>query len=141
MILTLPVNHEQLKKVKTDGKHTIVIVLDEGYANMPYIMSDYRSVVVPKATADFDKGIGTGGYILDNLEPGVRAFAKCNPNYWKPGRAHSDEVETTGIEDTVARTNAVRTGNIHVMNRCDRKTSHLLARRPGVQVIETTKKL
>ena len=67
MILTLPVNHEQLKKVKTDGKHTIVIVLDEGYANMPYIMSDYRSVVVPKATADFDKGIGTGGYILDNL--------------------------------------------------------------------------
>ena len=127
-----------IKEVKTDGKHTIVIVLDEGYANMPYIMSDYRLVVVPKGTADFDKGIGTGGYILDNLEPGVRAFAKRNPNYWKPGRAHFDEVETTGIEDTVARTNALRTGNIHVMNRCDRKTSHLLARSPGVQVIETT---
>ena len=127
-----------IKEVKTDGKHTLVIVLDEGYANMPYLMTDYRLVVVPKGTTDFDKGIGTGGYILDSLEPGVRVFAKRNPNYWKPGRAHFDEVETTGIEDTVARTNALRTGNILVMNRCDRKTSHLLGRSPGVQVIETT---
>ena len=54
-------------------------------------------MVVPKGTTDFDKGIGTGGYILESLEPGVRAFVKRNLNYWKPGRAHFDEVETTGI--------------------------------------------
>ena len=127
-----------IKELKTDGKHTLVIILEEGYANMPYIMTDYRLVVVPKGTTDWDKGIGTGGYLLENFEPGVRAFAKRNPNYWKQGRAHFDDVETTGIEDTVARTNALRTNTIHVMNRCDRKTVHLLGRSPGVQVIETT---
>lgn len=127
-----------IKEIKTDEKHTIVMVLKESFADLPYIMTDYRLVIVPKDTADFDKGIGTGGYILEDLEPGVRAFAKRNPNYWKQGRAHFEEVETTGIEDTVARTNALRTRNIHVMNRCDRKTSHLLGRSPDIQVIETT---
>ena len=124
-----------IKDVKSDGKNTLVIILNEGYANMPYIMTDYRLVVVPKGTTDFDTGIGTGGYILESFEPGVRAFAKRNPNYWKSGRAHFNDVETSGIEDTVARTNALRTNTIHVMNRCDRKTVHLLGRLPNVQVI------
>ena len=127
-----------IKEVQADGKQSVMIVLNEGYGDLPYIMTDYRLIIVPKGTVDFDKGIGTGGYILESNQPGVRVFAKRNPNYWKSGRAHFDEVETVGIEDTVARTNALRTGQIDVMNRCDRKTVHLLKRFAGTQVVETT---
>ena len=56
-----------------------------------------------------EQGIGTGGYILEEFKPGVGAFAKRNPNYWKSGRAHFDEVETIGILDANARTTALKT--------------------------------
>jgi peptide/nickel transport system substrate-binding protein len=71
---------------------------------------------------EFEKGIGTGGYILEQWEPGVTAITRRNPNYWKEGRAHFDKVETLSINDVNARTNAVKTGQIHFMDRCERKT-------------------
>ena len=33
--------------------------------------------------------------------------------------------------------NALKTGEVDVVPRCDRKTVHLLAKTPGIQVIET----
>ena len=35
-------------------------------------------------------GIGTGGYTIENFEPGVRTALKRFPNYWKTNRAHFD---------------------------------------------------
>jgi peptide/nickel transport system substrate-binding protein len=74
--------------------------------------------------------------LAESWEPGVRTIAKRNPNYFKEGRAHFDEVETICIEDTVARTTALKTGDIHVMSRPDRKTVGLLEKTPGLQVIK-----
>lgn len=91
--------------------------------------------MMPAGTTNFDEGIGTGGYKLVEFEPGVRLFAKRNPNYWKEGRAHFDEVQITSIADANARTTALKTGRIDVMNRPDRKTAHLLGRTPGLQLI------
>ncbi len=73
---------------------------------------------------------------LKAWEPGVRFFGKRNPNYFKSGRPYFDEVEILGIEDLSARTNSLKTGQIHVMNRCDPKTFHLLERMPGVQALK-----
>jgi len=61
-----------------------------------------------------------------------------NPNYWKEGRAHFDEVEMLSVIDPAARTNALTTGEVDVMDRVDLKTAHLLAREAGVRVEETT---
>jgi peptide/nickel transport system substrate-binding protein len=80
--------------------------------------------------------VGTGPFILQAWEPGVRFFGKRNPNYFKSGRPYFDEVEILGIEDLSARTNSLKTGQIHVMNRCDPKTFHLLERMPGVQALK-----
>jgi peptide/nickel transport system substrate-binding protein len=131
---------DQIKDIKADGKHTVVFILTGGNADFPYIISDYHLTIVPAGTKgpEFEKGIGTGGYILKQWEPGVRAFAKRNPNYWKQGRAHVDEVETLSIVDTSARTNALKTGQIDVMDRPELKTLHLLERAPGVQIIKKT---
>ena len=89
----------------------------------------------------FEEGIGTGGYMLVNHEPGVRAVTKRNPNYWKEGRAHFDEVETMHIADITARTNALRTGQIDVLDRCELKTVHLLAKSRGIEVVRTASPL
>ncbi|PON17671.1 peptide ABC transporter substrate-binding protein [Candidatus Entotheonella serta] len=124
-----------VKAIKADGKHTVVFELSEGNADFPYVTSDYHLTIQP-AGGDISKGIGTGGYILQDFEPGVRARTKRNPNYWKEGRAHFDEIEMTVIADVNARTNALKTGEIDVMNRSELKTVHLLKRSPGLQVLE-----
>ena len=129
-----------IKHVKADGKQHVVFELKGGNADFPYILSDYHLSIVPAGTTGgaFEKGIGTGGYILKEWEPGIRALSVRNPHYWKAGHAHFDEVETLGINDVNARTTALRTGTVDVISRCEPKTMHLLAKISGITVIQTT---
>lgn len=122
-------------EVKADGKDTVVFTLSSPNADFPVLMSSRQLVIVPK-DADFTSGIGTGGYILQEFEPGVRALTTRNPNYWKEGRAHFDEVETLGINDAAARTTALLSGQVDAMNRPDLKTFDRLAETPNIQAIE-----
>jgi len=128
----------QIEDVKADGRDTVVFTLQAGNADFPYILADNHVLIVPAGTTAFDEGVGTGGYMLIDWEPGIRALTRRNPNYWKAGRAHFDEVETLAINDVTARTNALQTGAIDVMNRCERKTAHLLGERPELQLVVTT---
>jgi peptide/nickel transport system substrate-binding protein len=129
---------EPVTDIKADGKNTVIFTLREGNADFPFIASDYHIPIVPNGTTgkDFEKGVGTGPFILEAWEPGVRFLAKRNPNYFKSGRPYFDEVEILHIEDVNARTNALKTGQIYVMNRSEPKTFHLLERVPGVQALK-----
>jgi len=131
---------KSIESIKADGKNEVTFTLTGGSADFPFIMGDYHLTICPAGTKgpEWEKGIGTGGYILESWEPGVRAFAKRNPNYWKEGRAHFDEIETLSITDTNARTNALKTGATNYMDRCELKTVHLLKRMPGVNVSAIT---
>ena len=93
-------------------------------------MSDYHLGICPAKDGggiDWESGIGTGGYSLVSFEPGVRTVVKRNPNYWKEGAAHFDEVESLFIPDVTARTAALQTGEIDIMANADLKTIHPLA--------------
>ncbi len=129
-----------IKTIKADGKNKVVIDLDAPNADFPFIVSDYHIGIMPAkdGVVEWKSGVGTGGYTLENFEPGIRALLKRNPNYWKQGRAHFDEVEALVIADVNARTNGLKTGEIDVMNRCELKTVHLLKRTPGLRVEEYT---
>ena len=131
---------KSIANMKADGKYEVVFELTGGSADFPFILGDYHLTICPAGTegAEWEKGVGTGGYILENWEPGVRAFAKRNPNYWKEGRAHFDEIETLSIVDTNARTNALKTGQINYMDRVELKTVHLMKKMPGINVLATT---
>lgn len=109
---------DPIKDIKADGKNTVVFFLHGGNADFPFIMSDYHLTIQPAGTkeAEFEKGIGTGGYMLVSHEPGVRALTKRNPNFWKADRAHFDDIETISIADYSARTNALKTGQVDLIN-------------------------
>ena len=130
-----------IESVRAEDKHTVVVELSTGSADFPYLLSDYHLAILPAdgdQPANAKNGVGTGGYALVDYEPGVRLLTKRNPNYWKDGRAHFNEVEVIGINDISARTNALRTGEVDLMNRCDLKTVHLLERTKGLKVKEVT---
>ena len=126
--------------IKADGKYTVIFTLESGNADFPFILSDYHLNICQSGTkgSEWDKGIGTGGYILKEWEPGVRALTIRNPNYWKQGRAHFDEVETLSIQDANARTTALKTNEIDFMNKADLKTVNLLGKMPEIQIVRAT---
>jgi peptide/nickel transport system substrate-binding protein len=84
--------------------------------------------------------MGTGGYVLEAFEPGVRSLVKRNKNYWKTGRAHFDTVEILAIKDTTARSNALLSGKIDAYNFVDLKTINLLQKNPQVRILRVAGK-
>jgi peptide/nickel transport system substrate-binding protein len=127
-----------VNEISADGKYAVVFHLKTANADLPDILADTRLPIMPAdpgGRADV-LGNGTGGYILQTFEPGVRMSVKRNPNYWKAGRAHFDAVEILAINDATARSSALRSGSIDVMHRAETKTASLLANTPGLRVIE-----
>ncbi|MEE9596767.1 MAG: ABC transporter substrate-binding protein [Acidiferrobacterales bacterium] len=126
--------------IKTKGKDTVVFTLSGGNADFPFLVSDYHLVICPAkadGTIDWESGVGTGGYSLEKFDPGVNTVVKRNPNYWKSGRAFFDSVDNLFVADAAARTNAVKTGDVHTMGNLDLKTMHLLKRQKDIQVFAT----
>ena len=133
-------NLTAVKDIRADGSNVVVFELDAANADFPFIVSDYHFVILPAADGKIDplSGIGTGGYVLEKFEGGVRTQAKRNPNYWKEGRAHFDEVEILSIIDVTARQNALQNGDVDLIDRVDPKTVALMGRNPNVNILETT---
>ena len=123
--------------IKADGPNTIVITLSEGNADFPFNFNEATFGIYPAADGGIDwKGGGSGGYILTREEPGLSYAFKRNPNYWKEGHAHADTVEILSITDPAARTNALITGEVDVIDRVELKTLALLSRRSDVIIEE-----
>ena len=127
-----------ISDIKADGKQRVIVELANPNADFAFLMSDYHLVIGPEGTngEQWDKGIGTGAFILEEWEPGVRALTKRNPNYFKDGMPYFDAVETLNIADVAARTSALQTGEVDVIEDPDLKTLHLLERLPGIDVLE-----
>jgi len=128
---------DPIKDITADGDDTVVVTLNGGNADFPFLVSDYHLVICPAnedGTIDWESGAGTGSYVLDSFEPGVNTRVTRNPNYWKEGRAFFESVENLFIADAVARTNALRSGEIESMSNLDLKTEHLLRRDENLQI-------
>ena len=131
---------EPVVEMKKTGPNEVTFKLSAGNADFPFILSDYHFIIVPEldGKADWQSGFGTGGYVIDRFEPGVRVTYKRNPNYFKSDRAHFDEVEMIALVDTTSRQNAVMNKEVHAINRVDPKTVHLLGRNPSLAILEVT---
>lgn len=133
----------QIKDLRADGD-SVVFELNSANADFPYVLSDYHLLILPAGDdgkIDPTAGIGSGGYVIESYEPGVRLLGKRFANYWKEGRAHFDEVELISIIDATARQNAVMNGDVDAIDRVDPKTVDLLGRVPTLGILERTSTL
>ncbi|MDO5631599.1 MAG: ABC transporter substrate-binding protein [Paracoccus sp. (in: a-proteobacteria)] len=131
----------QVGDIRADGDSVVIFELNGGNADFGYLTSDYHFIIMPAnedGTLNWQSGLGTGGYVLDNHEPGVRISLSRRDDYWKPNRAWFDTVELRTINDPTARQNALMTGEVDVINGPPLSTVHLLERRPGITLVETT---
>ncbi|MGX5804382.1 ABC transporter substrate-binding protein [Bradyrhizobium sp. Arg314] len=130
---------DPIEDIRSDGQQTVTIVLKQGNADFPYLLEDYHLAIMPSKDGKPDtSGVGAGGYVLDATDFGIKASSKRFANYWKPNAAWFDSFEILAIHDVAARTNALSTGQIHAMDKCDLKTLHLLERNKNVKITSLT---
>ncbi len=124
-----------VEEIRSDGSGTVVISLKEANVDFPYLLEDYQLAIMPAKDGKPDlSGVGCGGYVLDGIDFGVKATSKRFANYWKPNAAWFESFDVLAIHDVAARTNALTTGQIHAMDKCDLKTIHLLERNKSLEI-------
>ncbi len=82
---------------------------------------------VKAGTAQPDKPIGSGAFILDSYAPGDKMVVKKNPNYWVKDEAgnalpYLDEIEFRVIPDSQVASTAMRNGDIDQFSSSDSGT-------------------
>ncbi|WP_445011836.1 ABC transporter substrate-binding protein [Vreelandella stevensii] len=107
---------EQVAEVAAHGEREVHITLTAPNMDLPSLLGEVNFAITPEG-ANFDDGIGTGPFVLERFEPGVRTLVRRNDNYWKSDRAFVDSVETRAFNDASARVAALMSGSVHFINR------------------------
>ena len=127
---------ESIVDIRADGPDYVVMDLQEGNADMPYLLTDYHLVICPAVgdKIDWESVIGTGAYIMSRHIPGVSMDLTRNPNYFKPDRGWFDTAQCLHIADTVAKNTALVTGSIHIIDKGAARTLRMLEQAGGIEI-------
>ncbi len=122
--------------IKADGDHTIIIELSQGFADLPWIMTDYHLVMLPAkadGTVDWEGGSGAGPYKIVNHKPGVTTSLVRHDGWHREG-AYFDKIEMIYLNDPNARQTALITGDVDAITSVDLKTLNLLKRNRNIEI-------
>ena len=128
---------KEIKEIVSIDKHTLKIILEGGNMDLPVLLTAYQLGIVPAGFSDWNRPIGTGGYTIERFNPGIGARLTRHPNYWKPDRAWVDAVELLVIHDGAARTTALKTGEVDVINGVEKRIAALLGKEPNIALVIT----
>ena len=125
-----------LESVKASGKYELVVTTTEPNADLPFLLSDYHLMIQPNGGKDApDAGVGTGPYKVTEFQPGVRHTAERFADYWNPAEyGHADQIEITVINDPTARTAALQSGSVHMINRVEPRIVDRVRQLSNVQI-------
>jgi peptide/nickel transport system substrate-binding protein len=127
---------EEIADIKATGPQEVTFTLHDKNVDFHYLFTDYHLVIQAEGE-DSGAGIGTGPYIIDSANPGVRYQLHRNPNYWRSDRAHVDTLDVRVINDPTARLAGLRTGELHIVNLVDPRIADSVASTPGLSVTNT----
>jgi len=127
---------EQFSEIKASGPNEVQIRLSAANAELPSILAVSHLLIVPEGTTDFNKGIGTGPFTVGEFKPGVRSIAVRNKNYWKPGLPYLDEIEFIAIGDEPSRVNALLSGDVHMINEVNPRSTTRISASAGHRVVD-----
>jgi len=122
--------------VAADGDHTVVVTLEGGLADMPWLMTDYHMAICPAnddGSIDWRSGDGSGPYRIDEGEFGV-GWKLSRHDGWHLEGAYFDKLEMLVLNDPNARQTALVTGDVDAVSLIDLKTSALLQRDPNIEI-------
>ncbi|MER9801831.1 ABC transporter substrate-binding protein [Mesorhizobium sp. M0142] len=123
-----------IDKIAVDGQN-VVFTLKGANFDFPFIMNSHLLVIQPNGGKDNPTaGIGTGPYKITVNKPGVRHGGERFAGYWRDDRGFADQIEIVVINDGTARTSALQSGQVHMINRIEPKVVELLKRFPDITI-------
>ncbi len=127
---TLVADVKEWKKVDS---HTVKAIMTGPNADLPVILGTPQFKMIKDGTTDFQNPVGTGPFKLKEFNPGQRSLHTRNEHYWREG-ANVEEIEIFAITDKVARTSALLSGDIDLMQALDPKAIKKIEATSGVGV-------
>jgi peptide/nickel transport system substrate-binding protein len=127
---------KQITDVKAADPLTVEITLADPNADLPTILGMHHFMIIADGTTDFSKANGTGAFVCQVFEPGVRSVGVRNKNYWKQP-AHLDSFEFFAIPDDTARVNALLSGDIQLAASINPRSMRLVESQPGIVLSKT----
>lgn len=128
---------DQFQEIKAVTASEVQITLAAPNADLPVILASSHFLIIKDGTTDFATAIGTGPYKCKAFQPGIRTVGVRNENYWKAGKPYVDEIELIGISDEPARVNALLSGDVHLINAVNPRSTSRIKAKAGFAVIET----
>ncbi len=123
-----------IKEWQKINSHEVKAVLHSPNSDLPILLGLFQTKIVKNgSTGD---GIGTGPYVLESFEPGVKSVHTRNENYWRDG-PNLDAIEITAITDPVARVNALIAGDVQMATALDPSAFRQVEEADGVTLLST----
>jgi peptide/nickel transport system substrate-binding protein len=100
------ISYIDLKSSRKLDARTVRIKLQAPNVAFPDDIGQYFNGIVP---TDYDpkNPVGTGPFKYKSFSPGQRSVFVKNPDYWREGEPHADEVVIIDFPDDTARVNAL----------------------------------
>lgn len=127
----------QMKTIEAKGPLEVHVVLEAPNADLPVVLATSHFLIVQDGATDFSKAVGTGPYVCQEFEPGVRSIAVKNQEYWKEGKPYLDEIEFMGIPDENARVNALLSGDVDLIAAINPSLTRRVKMTDGYSIFET----
>ena len=134
---------EQIDEIVKEDDHSFTLRLKLPNTDYPTLLTSSGFGILPATDGQIDPGnaIGAGAYMIEAFDPGVSIRFKRHPNYHREDRAFFDSAEMFALIDSAARQNALRTGEVDVIDRVEISTAHLLARNSDIEVLDVASRL
>ncbi len=125
-----------LEELKADGPDTVVMVQGEVNFDLPAHLSAFGLLIGPEGTTDWEKGVGSGPYVLEEFTPGLRFAGRRYENFYRDDQGYFDSVELVNIEDPAARASALLSGSAHAIGQPEARTARMLGSTDGFSLLE-----
>ncbi|MBU6359273.1 MAG: ABC transporter substrate-binding protein [Chloroflexi bacterium] len=111
-----------ITEISTPDDYTIIIKTDKPYSPLLAVLADRTMAIVNKAAVEKAGGKldnsadGTGPFKFKEYVPNTRTVLEKNPDYFIKGQPLLDSVIYMPVPDDTARTAAVRTGLVDIID-------------------------
>jgi peptide/nickel transport system substrate-binding protein len=124
-------------KITAEDDATVRIRLKGPNADLPVVLANYNTGIVPENFTDFDHAIGTGPFKMKEFKAGISTILERNDKYWKSGLPYLDRLDLRVVADPVARVNGLLSGELDMVEAVDAKSVDLIKASPGAAVFQS----
>lgn len=130
---------EQVKSIEAPDDYTVVVELKAVNAEFPVqAVTPPQAAILPRTLKDpKQETLGTGAFVVENYEPGVRTVLGANPKYWRTDSdgqklPYLDGIDVTYSPDLASGVESLKSGGADLAGSLTYDLIQSVASDPGI---------